>query len=42
MIARAAGRDSRARELLGRLVAQSPRFSPLYAPRAERALETVR
>jgi tetratricopeptide (TPR) repeat protein len=42
MIARAADRDSRARELIGRLVAQSPRFSPLYAPRAERALETLR
>jgi tetratricopeptide (TPR) repeat protein len=42
MIARAAGRDARARELLGRLVAQSPRFSPLYAPRAERALEALR
>jgi tetratricopeptide (TPR) repeat protein len=42
MIARAAGPDGRARELLGRLLAQSPRFSPLYAPRAERALEAVR
>jgi hypothetical protein len=41
MIARASGRDGQARELLGRLVAQSPRFSPLYAPRAERALEAL-
>lgn len=42
MIARADGRDGRARSLLGRLMAQSPRFSPLYAPRAARALEAVR
>jgi tetratricopeptide (TPR) repeat protein len=39
MIALAAGRDDDARSLLGRLEAQSPRFSPLYAPRAHRALE---
>ena len=31
-----------ARRLLGALVAQSPRFSPLYAPRARRALEGLR
>jgi tetratricopeptide (TPR) repeat protein len=42
LIARDAGRDARARELLGRLVAQSPSFSPLYGPRAERALEGLR
>jgi hypothetical protein len=42
MIAKAAGRDGRAGDLLGRVLAQSPRFSPLYAPRAEGALETVR
>lgn len=41
MIARRAGRAPQARELLGRLLAQSPRFSPLYAPRAERALEEL-
>ena len=39
MIALAAGRSEQARRLLGALVAQSPRFSPLYAPRAQRALE---
>ncbi len=38
MIAMRAGRSAEARELLGRLLAQSPRFSPLYAPRARRAL----
>jgi tetratricopeptide (TPR) repeat protein len=42
MIARASGRDGPALDLLSRLVAQSPRFSPLYAPRAERALEALR
>ena len=42
LIARDAGRDERARRLLGALVAQSPRFSPLYGPRAERALEALR
>ena len=41
MIARRAGRAPAARELLGRLVAQTPRFSPLYAPRARRALEEL-
>ena len=41
MIARAAGDAPRARALLGRLLAQSPRFSPLYAPRAERALRSL-
>jgi tetratricopeptide (TPR) repeat protein len=41
MIARRAGRAPQARELLGRLLAQSPRFSPLYAPRARRALEEL-
>jgi tetratricopeptide (TPR) repeat protein len=38
MIALRAGRSEQARRLLGALVAQSPRFSPLYGPRAERAL----
>jgi tetratricopeptide (TPR) repeat protein len=41
MIARGAGRDDDARRLLGRLEAQSPRFSALYAPRARRALEAL-
>jgi hypothetical protein len=42
MIARRAGRDDQARRLLHRLLAQSPRFSPLYAPPARRALRTLR
>jgi tetratricopeptide (TPR) repeat protein len=42
MIARRAGRSEQARRLLGGLVAQSPRFSPLYAPQADRALEGLR
>jgi tetratricopeptide (TPR) repeat protein len=42
LIARGAGRDERARRLLATLVAQSPRFSPLYGPRADRALEALR
>ena len=37
-IARSAGKTERARRLLGRLVEQTPDFSPLYGPRAERAL----
>jgi tetratricopeptide (TPR) repeat protein len=41
MIARRAGRDDQARGLLHRLLAQSPRFSPLYAPRARRALRSL-
>ena len=41
MIAVGSGRDDDARRLLGRLEAQSPRFSPLYAPRAHRALEAL-
>src|SRR3954469_22148842 len=38
MTARAAGERDSARELLARSLALNPRFSPLYAPRAERAL----
>jgi hypothetical protein len=41
MIARRAGAVDRARALLGRLVAQSPRFSPLHGPIARRALEAL-
>jgi tetratricopeptide (TPR) repeat protein len=41
-IAAGAGDAERARSLLGRLVAQSPRFNPLYGPRAERLLEALR
>jgi tetratricopeptide (TPR) repeat protein len=42
MIARRSGQAGEARHLLGSLLAQSPRFSPLYAPRARRALEALR
>jgi tetratricopeptide (TPR) repeat protein len=42
MIAKAGGRDARAERLLETLLEQAPRFSPLYAPRAERALEAVK
>ncbi|MFL5912881.1 MAG: hypothetical protein ACJ768_20230 [Gaiellaceae bacterium] len=38
MTARTAGRTAQARTLLARSLALNPRFSPLYAPRAERAL----
>jgi tetratricopeptide (TPR) repeat protein len=41
MIARAAGDAPRARVLLTRLLSQSPRFSPLYGPRARRALSAL-
>lgn len=41
MIARRAGRSGAARRLLGRLLAQSPRFNALYAPRARLALEEL-
>ena len=34
-------RPARAAELLGRLVEQSPGFSPYHGPRAERALEAL-
>jgi tetratricopeptide (TPR) repeat protein len=39
MIAKRAGRDESARRYLSQLVVQSPRFNPLYGPRAQRALE---
>jgi tetratricopeptide (TPR) repeat protein len=42
MIARRTGRPEQAHRLLGALLAQSPRFSPLYAPHARRALEALR
>lgn len=41
MAARAAGRAGQARSLLGRALAQSPRFSPLHAPRARAALGSL-
>jgi tetratricopeptide (TPR) repeat protein len=40
--ARAAGRDDVARTYLERSLALNPRFSPLYAPRAKRALAQLR
>jgi tetratricopeptide (TPR) repeat protein len=39
MTARAAGRPELARSRLRAALARNPRFSPLYAPRAQRALE---
>jgi tetratricopeptide (TPR) repeat protein len=39
MIAKRAGRDESARRYLSQLVVQSPRFNPLFGPRAQRALE---
>ncbi|MEA2141730.1 MAG: hypothetical protein QOI64_160 [Solirubrobacteraceae bacterium] len=41
MSARAAGRPAQARVLLRRALARNPRFSPLHAPRARRALEAL-
>jgi tetratricopeptide (TPR) repeat protein len=41
MAARAAGRSGEARTLLGRALSLNPRFSPLYAPRAQRALRSL-
>jgi tetratricopeptide (TPR) repeat protein len=42
VIAAAGGEPERARELLGTLAAQSPRFSPYHGPRAARALAALR
>jgi len=42
MIAQRAGETGSARRLLARLVAQSPRFNPLYGPRARHVLESLR
>jgi hypothetical protein len=42
IIALRAGHRAEARRRLSTLVAQSPRFNPLYGPRAERALEALR
>ena len=42
LIAQRAGQTDRARMLLTTVVAQSPRFNPLYGPRAQRALEMLR
>ncbi len=41
MSARAAGEPQRARRYLQRALADNPRFSPLYAPRAKRALQEL-
>ena len=40
--ARDAGRTGAARRHLARALETNPRFSPLHAPRAERALESLR
>jgi tetratricopeptide (TPR) repeat protein len=42
IIARASGRTTAAREYLGTLVRQSPRFHPLHGPHAQRVLEGMR
>jgi tetratricopeptide (TPR) repeat protein len=42
IVALRAGRPAQAHAFLSRLVAQSPRFNPLYGPRAQRALESLR
>ena len=42
MIAMRAGESAVARGYLSQLVAQSPRFNPLYGPRAQRALGALR
>lgn len=42
MTARAAGKAALARRCLARSLAHNPHFSPLYAPRAKRALEALR
>jgi tetratricopeptide (TPR) repeat protein len=42
MVALRAGRTERAKAFLSRLVSQSPRFNPLYGPRAKRAVEGLR
>jgi tetratricopeptide (TPR) repeat protein len=41
MAARAAGEPAEERGLLGRALSRNPSFSPLYAPRAKRALERL-
>jgi tetratricopeptide (TPR) repeat protein len=41
IVARRAGRQQQARAFLSRVVAQSPWFSPLYGPRAQRALKAL-
>jgi tetratricopeptide (TPR) repeat protein len=42
IVALRGGHQREARRRLSTLVAQSPRFNPLYGPRAERALEALR
>jgi hypothetical protein len=42
MVALRAGRTVRAKAFLTRLVQGSPRFNPIYGPRAQRALESAR
>jgi hypothetical protein len=42
MAARLAGEDALARRWLSQALAQNPGFSPLHAPRAQRALASLR
>ena len=42
IVALRADRPQRAKAVLSRVVAQSPRFNPVYGPRAQRALEGLR
>jgi tetratricopeptide (TPR) repeat protein len=42
IVASRAGRTDRAHAFLTQLIAQSPGFNPLYGPRAQRALESLR
>jgi tetratricopeptide (TPR) repeat protein len=42
LVALRAAQPERARAILSRLLEQSPRFNPLYGPRAQRALEGLR
>jgi hypothetical protein len=42
MAAKAAAKPGLARAYLSKAIALNPRFSPLYGPRARRALEELR
>ncbi len=41
IVSRRAGEEQRSRALLGRLLEESPRFSPLHAPRAQAAFDAL-
>ena len=42
IVSKRSGDEDRARRLLGELLGQSPRFSPLFGPRAEAAFQALR